>query len=289
MSSKSQFTQAPADLPLCSLKTAVLSLLVVDAIIAVVALISAKTIIEVLRLLYQFAFWINPAVLVALAIACAVQRRMLAITKASKPAPELEEASLQHLGAAIRPHFFFNALNAVMGLIRVDPKKAESVLQDTAELFRSVMAQHDNRLVPLATELETCEQYARIEQARLAQRLTMDWQIDAALLQVSVPPFSLQPLIENAIRHGIEPLAKGGLVLVQVERSEQNVVLRVSNPIVSELERYTATKSKQHNGIALENIAARLRLMYDQAAQFEHGVVEGRYEAQITLPLEFDL
>jgi two-component system, LytTR family, sensor histidine kinase AlgZ len=287
MSSKSQFTQAPADLPLCRLKTAVLALLVVDAIIGVVALMSAANMAEVLRLLYQYAFWINPAVLLTLAITCATQRRMRARANSLNPAPELEEANLQHLSAAIRPHFFFNALNAVMGLIRVDPKKAESVLQDTAELFRSVMAQHDNRLVTLATELETCEQYARIEQARLAQRLTLDWQVDAALSQISVPPFSLQPLIENAIRHGIEPLAKGGKVLVQVQRSGQNAVLRVSNPIVSELERYASTKSKQHNGIALENIAARLALMYDQAAQFEHGVVEGRYEAQITIPLEF--
>jgi two-component system sensor histidine kinase AlgZ len=205
----------------------------------------------------------------------------------SAPLPELEEANLQHLGAAIRPHFFFNALNAVMGLIRVNPKQAEAVLQDTAELFRSVMAQHESRLVTLATELETCQQYARIEQARLAQRLVLEWHIDEALLAVSVPPFSLQPLIENAIRHGIEPLAKGGKVVITAQRFEQQLVLRVTNPVVSELERYSATKAKQHNGIALNNITQRLALMYDQAAQFEHGIVEGRYEAQMNLPLEF--
>jgi two-component system sensor histidine kinase AlgZ len=161
------------------------------------------------------------------------------------------------------------------------------VLQDTAELFRSVMAQHENRLVALATELETCQQYARIEQARLAQRLVLEWHIDEALLAVSVPPFSLQPLIENAIRHGIEPLAKGGKVVITAQRFEQQLVLRVTNPVVSELERYSATKAKQHNGIALDNITQRLALMYDQAAQFEHGIVEGRYEAQMNLPLEF--
>jgi two-component system, LytTR family, sensor histidine kinase AlgZ len=107
-------------------------------------------------------------------------------------------------------------------------------------------------------------------------------------MAVSVPPFSLQPLIENAIRHGIEPLAKGGKVTISVHRFEQQLVMRVSNPVVSELDRYSATKAAQHNGIALDNIAQRLALMYDQAAQFEHGVVEGRYEAQITLPLEFE-
>jgi two-component system sensor histidine kinase AlgZ len=133
--------------------------------------------------------------------------------------PELEEADLRHLGAAIRPHFFFNALNAVMGLIRSEPKQAEAVLQDTAELFRSVMMQHEQRLVSLATELETCEQYTRIEQARLAHRLRLNWQIDTALLGVSVPPFSLQPLIENAIRHGIEPLINGAKFAVTGKQS----------------------------------------------------------------------
>jgi two-component system, LytTR family, sensor histidine kinase AlgZ len=287
MSLKQQFTQADTDLPLCSLKTAVLAVLACNTALCMIALLTAAGVADGLRFLHVHAFWLNPTVLLLLLLACTVKRRLALRAGDAIATPELEEANLQHLGAAIRPHFFFNALNAVMGLIRVDPKQAESVLQDTAELFRSVMEQHDNRLVTLATELETCEQYARIEQARLAQRLTMDWQIDIALHQISVPPFSLQPLIENAIRHGIEPLAKGGKVLVQVQRSEQNVVLRVSNPIVSELERYVSTKSKQHNGIALENITARLALMYDQAAQFEHGVVEGRYEAQITLPLEF--
>ncbi len=288
MSLKPQFTQGMRELPLCSLKTAVLVLLVCDVLIGIIALLNAHNMAQALSHVYAYAFWLNPIVLFALVVLCAAQRRMEMRQLDTLDTPELQEANLQHLGAAIRPHFFFNALNAVMGLIRVNPKQAEAVLQDTAELFRSVMAQHENRLVTLATELEACEQYTRIEQARLAQRLMMNWQVDNALHQISIPPFSLQPLIENAIRHGIEPLAKGGEVVVQVQRSEQNVILRVSNPIVSGLERYNTTKAKQHNGIALDNIAARLRLMYDQAAQFEHGVVEGRYEAQITLPLEFE-
>jgi two-component system, LytTR family, sensor histidine kinase AlgZ len=151
------------------------------------------------------------------------------------------------------------------------------------------MMQHEQRLVSLATELETCEQYTRIEQARLAHRLRLNWQVDTALLGVSVPPFSLQPLIENAIRHGIEPLVNGGEVVIVVQRQShsQNLLLRVSNPVISELTRYSATRAKQHNGIALENINARLKLMYDQAATFEHGVVNGHYEAEIVLPLEF--
>ncbi len=288
MSLKPQFTQGMSELPLCSLKTAVLALLMVDVFIGIIALLSATSMAEALSLLYKYAFWLNPASLLVLAVLCAVQRSQNEKDNANAVAPELEEANLQHLGAAIRPHFFFNALNAVMGLIRVNPKQAEAVLQDTAELFRSVMQQHEQRLVTLATELDTCQQYARIEQARLAHRLVLDWQLDEGLMAVSVPPFSLQPLIENAIRHGIEPLAKGGKVTISVQRFEQQLAMRVTNPVVSELERYSATKAAQHNGIALDNIAQRLALMYDQDAQFEHGVVEGRYEAQISLPLEFE-
>jgi two-component system, LytTR family, sensor histidine kinase AlgZ len=346
MSLKPQFTQGMNELPLCSLKTAVLTLLVGNAALFVAALLGASAWGDAYPAFVAHTLWFSPTVLTALPLMCFLQGRtaltslhMMAVTAAiaaiwafvfqsarlgsvvavfltndsillvfrawlftgamawvfqwsqrpvPAPHPELEEANLQHLGAAIRPHFFFNALNAVMGLIRVNPKQAEAVLQDTAELFRSVMQQHEQRLVTLSTELDTCQQYARIEQARLSQRLVLDWQLDEALMAVSVPPFSLQPLIENAIRHGIEPLAKGGKVTISVQRFEQQLVMRVSNPVVSELERYSATKAAQHNGIALDNIAQRLALMYDQAAQFEHGVVEGRYEAQITLPLEFE-
>jgi two-component system sensor histidine kinase AlgZ len=285
---KRQFTQGTSEMPFCSLKTAVVTLLVLDLVLAAIALLLASHLSLALHFLYMSAFWLNPIALLVLAIVCAFRRRQLMKSNLNGVTPQLEEANLQQLGAAIRPHFFFNALNAVMGLIRVNPKQAEAVLQDTAELFRSVMQQHEQRLVTFAAELDTCQQYARIEQARLAQRLALEWQVDEALLNVSVPPFSLQPLIENAIRHGIEPLAKGGKVIISVQRLEQQLVMRVSNPMVSELERYSATKAKQHNGIALDNIAQRLALMYADAAQFEHGVVEGRYEAQISLPLEFE-
>ena len=285
---KPQFTEGRGLLPLCSLKTAVVLSVLADCLLAAYCLLTSASIAAALGAFYISAFWLNWAVLVGLALVCAVARSSEQRTQAQKQTPELEEADLRHLGSEIRPHFFFNALNAVMGLIRINPKQAEAVLQDTAELFRSVMAQHEQRLVTLHTELDTCQQYTRIEQARLAQRLVVEWHIDAALLGVSVPPFSLQPLIENAIRHGIEPLAKGGTVQVSVQRFEQQLVLRVTNPVLSELDRYSATKAFQHNGIALDNIAKRLALMYDQAAQFDHGIVEGRYEAQISLPLEFE-
>lgn len=213
---------------------------------------------------------------------------------------QLEEANLQHLNTVIRPHFFFNALNAIMGLIRSDSKQAELILQDTAELFRSVMNQNQNRLVPLEIELDTCKQYTRIEQIRLDTRLRLNWDIDNTVLSVSVPPFCLQPLIENAIRHGIEPILNGGSITISVQRKSKYLILKVINPVKSigsnqyiKPHIYSNFDKKdikqpfiQHNGMALNNIKHRLYLMYADDALFKYGITNHTYQAVIILPLE---
>jgi two-component system, LytTR family, sensor histidine kinase AlgZ len=118
--------------------------------------------------------------------------------------PALTEARLQALQARIRPHFLFNSMNAVLSLIRTEPKRAERMLEDMSELFRVLMA--DNRkLSPLADELLLCRRYLEIEQIRLGDRLIVTWQVDAMPADALVPPLILQPLVENAVYHGIEP------------------------------------------------------------------------------------
>src|SRR6266508_2932240 len=117
--------------------------------------------------------------------------------------PAITEARLQALQARIRPHFLFNSLNAVLSLVRSEPKHAEVALQDLAELFRTVMV--DNReLIALRDELSLCRQYLNLEQLRLGERLTVQWQLGPAVEQALVPPMLLQPLVENAVYHGIE-------------------------------------------------------------------------------------
>lgn len=202
-------------------------------------------------------------------------------------APALQEADLRSLGAAMRPHFFFNALNAVMGLIRANPRRAEDLLQDTAELFRDVMSQDQRRLVTVQSELDTTQRYARIELARLEQRLKVTWDIDFALLGAVLPPFALQLLVENAVRHGIEPLSAGGEVTVRIYREEQRLKISVSNPVLEN----TATIGKlnpNHNGIALDNLRQRLMLLYDQAAELDCARSARHYNMTLTLPLEFE-
>ena len=144
-------------------------------------------------------------------------------TKAYSPA--LAEARLQALQARIRPHFLFNSLNAVLSLIRRDPKRAERTLEDLADLFRALMS--DGRsLVRLADEISLIERYAAIEQLRLGERLRMSWDLDNAPVDAMLPPLVLQPLLENAVYHGVEPGTGIGDVLVRIERRGDRVLMR---------------------------------------------------------------
>lgn len=123
--------------------------------------------------------------------------------------PAIAEARLQALQARIRPHFLFNSINAVLSLIRSQPERAEGALEDMADLFRVLMAENRD-LVPLKKEIALCKQYLSIESLRLEDRLTINWQIDNISMEALIPPLILQPLIENAVYHGIEPIPEGG-------------------------------------------------------------------------------
>jgi len=117
----------------------------------------------------------------------------------------LHDARLQALQARIRPHFLFNSINAVLSIVRADPKRAETALEDMADLFRMAMAD-SHKMVLLRREIELSRQYLSLEKLRLGDRLQQNWQIDDALDDALVPPLMLQPLLENAVYHGIEPL-----------------------------------------------------------------------------------
>jgi two-component system sensor histidine kinase AlgZ len=170
--------------------------------------------------------------------------------------PALAEARLQALQSRIRPHFLFNSLNAVLSLIRRDPKRAERALEDLADLFRVLM--QDNRsFVPLADEITLLERYAALEALRLGERLSVTWELEAAPLDALMPPMVLQPLLENAVYHGVEPGAGEGRVLVRIQRRGARVHVRVDNPYIEE------HAHRVGNRMALENIRERLQLFFD--------------------------
>jgi two-component system sensor histidine kinase AlgZ len=196
--------------------------------------------------------------------------------------PAISEARLQALQARIRPHFLFNSLNAVLSLIRKDPKRAEGALEDLAELFRTVMA--DNRqLIALRDEVSLCRQYLNLEQLRLGDRLRVEWGLDPAAEEALVPPMLLQPLVENAVYHGIEPGAAPGLIAVHIERRKDRLLLQLTNPY------HPDYQHRQGNHMALANIRERLQLHFDVEASLNTRIADGRYEISIAMPYRTSL
>jgi len=196
-------------------------------------------------------------------------------TKAFSPA--LAEARLQALQARIRPHFLFNSLNAVLALIRRDPKRAERSLEDLADLFRTLMADARD-FVRLADEIALLERYADIEQLRLGERLRVIWELDAAPSDALLPPMVLQPLLENAVYHGIEPGTEPGEILVRIERRGERVHAVIDNPHREQ------ANQRAGNRMALENIRERLALFFDAEARLESRAAGGRYRVEIEIP-----
>jgi two-component system sensor histidine kinase AlgZ len=191
--------------------------------------------------------------------------------------PALAEARLQALQARIRPHFLFNTLNAVLSLIRRDPKRAEGALEDLAELYRMVMADAKN-LTTLAQELDLTRQYLNLEELRLGPRLVVEWKTEDAPRDALVPPLFLQPLVENAVYHGVEPGSGPGTIEIAIRRSRDRVQLALTNPYHPE------HQHRQGNRMALANIRERLALHFDVEAVLEAGVQGENYRIAITIP-----
>ncbi|MGZ5060294.1 MAG: sensor histidine kinase, partial [Usitatibacter sp.] len=168
-------------------------------------------------------------------------------------APALAEARIQALQARIRPHFLYNSINAVLSLMRSDPRRAERALEDLADLFRVLMS--DNRtLAPLANEVELARQYLAVEELRLGDRLRVRWRIDGMPGDALVPPLVLQPLVENAVYHGIEPSGSGGEIEIDVGLEGGQVVMQLRNPFPG------GGKHSAGNRMAIVNIRERLQL-----------------------------
>jgi two-component system, LytTR family, sensor histidine kinase AlgZ len=193
--------------------------------------------------------------------------------------PAIAEARLQALQARIRPHFLFNSINAVLSLIRSQPKRAETALEDMADLFRVLMA--DNRdLVPLAQEIGLCRQYLALEKLRLEERLSIDWQIAQMPPDALIPPLILQPLLENAVYHGIEPLPEGGTITIEIVSKHHELMIRIRNPYAAEKDHHSGNK------MALKNIKERLRLHFDLESSLKAEVHDQYYQVQIRIPYQ---
>lgn len=191
--------------------------------------------------------------------------------------PALTEARLQALQARIRPHFLFNSLNAVLSLVRSEPRRAERALENLADLFRVVMADNRN-LSPLTDEIELCRQYLELEALRLGDRLRVVWHVDKMPGQAMVPPLMLQPLLENAVYHGIEPATQAGEININIYQSDGQLHMIIRNPYQRD--------GCHHGGnkMALNNIKNRLMLHFDVEASLRTQIGDQYFQVHIIMP-----
>ena len=194
---------------------------------------------------------------------------------------ELAEARAraQALQARIRPHFLFNSMNTIASLTHVDPDLAEEVVQDLSDLFRASLGDCERRST-LQQELELSRGYLRIEEQRLGERLTVEWDLEDLPMDVRMPPLLLQPLLENAIYHGIEPSVEGGRIIVAGRFRKGLVNISISNTLSTQ-----GTRKREGHQMAQQNVADRLAAVYGERAGMRIGEVDGRYQVRLYFPV----
>ena len=198
--------------------------------------------------------------------------------RARQAALRAKQAELEALEARIRPHFLFNTLNTGAALVHARPGEAERLLLDLADLFRAALSGPRN--IPLGDELALARRYLEIEKLRFGDRLVVQWDVPATLPEVEVPALSIQPLVENAIRHGIEPAARGGRVDISVVVAPDSVGIVVGNdlPVAG------AVPAPGHQ-VGLLSARERIHALSGGRGGLETRVEGGRYVASIRLPV----
>jgi two-component system, LytTR family, sensor histidine kinase AlgZ len=216
-------------------------------------------------------------------IACIIAGMVLRYFYVQQQLREQEQSELQSriqaLQSRIRPHFLFNSMNIIASLISVDPETAESVVEDLSELFRASLNDAGNQVL-MTEELELCERYVRIEQLRLGDRLRVAWDIGEYPDNLKIPLLTLQPLLENAIYHGIQPLPDGGTIALTLRYDRNTVNVRITNPVPPP--EYRALT--QGNKMAVNNIRTRLNVLYNDAAELTAEIEGDLYVTQLRYP-----
>ncbi|PUA28279.1 MAG: transcriptional regulator [Cellvibrio sp. 79] len=234
---------------------------------------------------FEFDYWLLLNNLVIAAILSGILLRYLYLQQQLRNQQQAEmQARIQALQSRIRPHFLFNSMNAIASLISTDPETAEHVVEDLSELFRASLA--EPTLIPLERELTLCRHYLEIEQLRLGRRLQVDWQIGSYTSEVKIPSLMLQPLVENAIFHGVEPMPKGGKITIKVSQNDKQLSIVISNPyVLVKRNSQNHDHSQRHNRMALDNIRRRLTAHFGSAARLSSSAENGVFTTYIFCPL----
>jgi hypothetical protein len=208
----------------------------------------------------------------------AIEASQAAVTRALSLEVMAREAEIRALRAQIDPHFLFNSLNSISALTTTDPRGARDMCVLLAAFFRNSVRLGNEDEVPLEQELEMVGNYLDIEKIRCGPRLSTRVEVGPGCGSCRVPPLILQPLVENAVRHGIHSLTGGGYVEVKVSCAAETLILGVENPFDAEAIR------KQGAGVGLVNVKQRIRTLYGKQADLRTSASEGLYRAELRLP-----
>ncbi|MCR4300867.1 MAG: histidine kinase, partial [Sulfuricaulis sp.] len=192
-------------------------------------------------------------------------------------------AKLQALQSRIRPHFVFNSMNIIASLTRSAPEKAEAAIEDMADLFRMMLSQ-DEMLVPVKNEIDVAKKYLALEGLRLDNRLTVNWDTGTFPRKAVMPVLTLQPLLENAIRHGIEELPGGGAIDARLWEENDRIHIQITNP----LPKTRSKQTKTNPGQSLDNIRQRFQSHYGAQASLSSSEENGLFTVTVVLPIRGD-
>jgi two-component system sensor histidine kinase AlgZ len=214
-------------------------------------------------------------------IVIALSMRYLYVSSEWRRSIVLEaQARISALQALIRPHFLFNSMNTIASLTRTDPRQAEEAVEDLSDLLRANLGASGDR-TSLKEELEVAAIYQRIEKLRLGERLAVRWDVGDLPMRAQIPSLTIQPLLENAIYHGIELLPDGGEVLVSGKRDDKYLDITISNPLARGEKR-----SKGGNQMALANIRQRFELAYGSRATVDVEAGDSKFAVRLRFPHE---
>ncbi|MEO6798874.1 MAG: histidine kinase [Rhodanobacter sp.] len=225
----------------------------------------------------SMAVFVRDNVVIAALLGAAMLRYFYVLAQWQARLAAVTRAQVEALQARIRPHFLFNSMNTVAALIRVDPAAAERTVEDLSELFRAALGQHDTGDGTLGEELALVQRYLAIEQLRLGERLRIHRELDDLPHDYPLPRLLLQPLVENAVRHGIQPLREGGEIILRGRREGDGVRIEIINPL-------PATPPKPGHGHGLDSVRRRIAYRYGPRAEVQAGARDERFVVVLQLP-----
>jgi two-component system sensor histidine kinase AlgZ len=223
--------------------------------------------------------FVRDNVLIAALLGAAILRYFYVAAQWRLRLAAVTRAQVEALQARIRPHFLFNSMNTVAALIPLDPAAAERTVEDLAELFRAALGQHEHGDGTLGDELALLDRYLAIEQWRLGERLQVERELDALPHEFPLPRLLLQPLVENAVHHGIQPLREGGVVSLRGARESDAIVIEIANPLPS-------SPARGGQGHGLDSVRRRVAFRYGPRATVQAGPQGERYVVSLRLPLQ---